>query len=62
MRLYAFDGQRFRTVWMPENVWGVFSVTVGDGSFTVEGDYYRGGRRNERYAIDDDGVYRTPRD
>ena len=62
MRLYAYNGQGFRTVWMPENVWGVFSVTVGDGSFTVKGDYYRGGRRNERYAIGEDGVYRTPRD
>ena len=31
-------------------------------SFTVKGDYYRGGRRSERYAFGEDGVYRTPRD
>ena len=61
MRIYAHDGRRFRTIWMPENVWGDFAVAVNEDGFTVTGTYYRGGPREERYAIAEDGVYRLPR-
>ena len=60
MCIYAYDGQRFRTVWRPENVWGDFTIVLGDGGFTVKGTYYRGGARDERYAITPTGVYRLP--
>lgn len=57
MRVYAFDGQRFRIVWMPEDVWGRFDVQVTAGGFTVDGDYYREGRtRHDAYLVSEDGV------
>lgn len=62
MRIYAFDSQRFGTVWMPENVWGAFAIAVDDMGFTVKGNYYRGGAREERYFLSDDGVYRVTQD
>ena len=58
MRIYAFDGEKFRSIWMPENVWGTFTVKVIDIGFAVEGDYYRQNRkRSDRYAVVEDGVY-----
>jgi hypothetical protein len=48
MRIYAYDGQRFRTVWMPENAWGDFAIVLRDDGFTVKGNYYRGGTREDR--------------
>jgi hypothetical protein len=58
MRIYASDGEKFRSIWMPENVWGTFTVKVIDIGLTVEGDYYRQNRkRRDRYAVAEDGVY-----
>ena len=52
MRLYAYDGRRFRPIWMPANVWGSFDVRVIDGGFAVVGDYYRESqKRNDRYTL-----------
>lgn len=60
MRLYAYDGRRFRAVWMPANEWGEFDVQMAQGGFTVVGPYYRENRRrNERYVVSDDGLYRS---
>ena len=43
-------------MWMPENIWGRFSVTARDTGFKVEGDYYRrGGHRNDSYHLYEDG-------
>ena len=57
MRIYAYDGQRFRTVWEPENVWGNFTVDVQPRGFTVKGSYYREDRlRDEEYLLTADGV------
>lgn len=57
MRLYAYDGTRFRPVWMPANEWGNFDVKMVEGGFTVVGPYYRENRRrNERYVVSDDGL------
>jgi hypothetical protein len=39
---------RFRTVWMPENAWGDFAIVLRDDGFTVKGNYYRGGTREDR--------------
>jgi hypothetical protein len=62
MRIYAHDGRRFRTVWMPENVWGTFTFAARDRGFTVKGTYYRSGAaRDEEYALANDGVYRLVR-
>jgi hypothetical protein len=57
MRIYAYDGERFRHLWMPENVWGTFDITVTNNGFAVEGDYYRDVRkRRDRYFVDEGGV------
>ena len=61
MRIYAFDGERFRTIWMPENAWGNFDIIVDDDGFTVKGHYYRGGPREDGYFLSEDGVYRRDR-
>jgi hypothetical protein len=61
MRIYAFDGQRFRPVWMPEDMWGRFDVQVSADRFTVDGDYYRQDRkRHDTYAVSEDGVRLIP--
>ena len=57
MRIYSYDGERFRTAWKPENVWGNFTVDVKPRGFTVKGDYYRESRlRDEEYLLTADGV------
>ncbi len=58
MRLYKFDGNKFKTIWKPENVWGNFDVEAVDNNcFTVTGDYYREDRkRDDRYCVDDEYV------
>jgi hypothetical protein len=54
MRLYEYDGSRFRPVWMPENVWGSFSVKATVNGFTVEGTYYRSDKtRRDGYFLYD---------
>jgi hypothetical protein len=59
MRIYAFDGRRFRTRWMPENIWGWFAVRVIEGGFRVDGQYYQENKqRHDRYIVAADGVYR----
>jgi hypothetical protein len=57
MRLYEYNGTRFRPMWMPENVWGSFRVTATVDGFNVEGEYYRSDRkRRDGYVLyDDDG-------
>jgi hypothetical protein len=59
MRVYAYDGETFRTMWMPENSWGSFSINVTDHGFTVDGPYYRENRtRHDAYVLANDGLYR----
>jgi hypothetical protein len=61
MRIYAYDGEKFRPIWMPENVWGQFNIRVTDNGFTVEGDYYREDRkRSDGYYVDAGGVTSVP--
>lgn len=51
MRLYAYDGLRFRTAWT-SNTWGNFTATVTPNGFTVDGEYYRTNkRRYETYLV-----------
>lgn len=58
MRVFAYDGRKFRTMWMPANQWGWFTTRVTQGGFTVEGDYYRSNQhRHEAYVLTPDGVY-----
>jgi len=60
MRLYAYDGARFRTAWAPENAWGTFTIRVTDHGFTIGGNYYKENKtRNDAYFLADDGVYRA---
>jgi hypothetical protein len=61
MRVYAYNGTKFRTMWMPENVWGAFTIRVTDHGFTVDGSYYREGQeRHDRYFLAPDGLYLSP--
>jgi hypothetical protein len=58
MRLYEYDGERFSPLWMPENIWGAFSVKATVDGFNVEGEYYRSDKkRRDGYVVydDDDG-------
>jgi hypothetical protein len=60
MRVYAYGGKKFRTMWMPENSWGGFTVHVTDRGFTVDGGYYReDGVRHDAYFLAPDGLYRA---
>jgi hypothetical protein len=62
MRVYAYDGTNFRTVWMPENAWGSYSIQLTEHGFTVDGPYYREDReRHDAYFLASDGVYRGQR-
>ena len=61
MRLYAYDGRKFRSVWMSEDIWGQFDVRVIDGGFRVEGDYYKETRkRQDAYQLLKDGLLLVP--
>jgi hypothetical protein len=63
MRIYACDGKKFRTVWMPENIWGTFTVRVTDQGFTVDGEYYREAKaRHDAYQLAPDGLYHVAAD
>ena len=58
MRVFAYDGKKFRTVWKPANVWGALATRVSDSGFVVRGDYYRSNRHvNDHYALAADGLY-----
>lgn len=59
MRVYLCNSGRFRTMWMPANVWGDFTVRLTDGGFTVEGAYYPEDKKRQRetYVLAPDGVY-----
>lgn len=58
MRVFAFDGKRFRTMWMPAEQWGDFRTHVTQDGFTVDGDYYRSNlHRHEAYSLASDGIY-----
>ena len=58
MRVFAYDGKKFRTVWAPANVWGTFNTEIARGGFTVHGDYYRSTlHRDDRYVLAADGLY-----
>jgi hypothetical protein len=61
MRLYAHEGHEFRTVWMPEDVWGDFTISGWDLGFTVAGTYYPGGARDDQYGISAERVYLLPK-
>jgi len=57
MRIYRYDGEKFKPVWMPENIWGSFDVSVTVDGFNVVGDYYRQDKkRRDGYVLyDSDG-------
>jgi hypothetical protein len=56
MRIYAYDGAKFRTVWKDDN-WGDFTVRTTDRGFTVDGPYYREAAvRHDVYLLAEDGV------
>ena len=58
MRIYAYDGKKFATRWMPANVWGTFTVTLTDSGFRVDGQYYQEDKdRHDAYLIGEDGLY-----
>jgi hypothetical protein len=58
MRVVAYDGKKFRTVWMPANQWGEFTTRVTQDGFTVDGDYYQSSQhRHEGYFLAPDGLY-----
>jgi hypothetical protein len=59
MRVYVCNSGKFRTMWMPANVWGTFTVNLTDGArFTIEGPYYREDKKRcETYALAPDGLY-----
>jgi hypothetical protein len=61
MRVYAYDGKKFRTMWMPANSWGEFMIRSTNFGFTVDGPYYRGEdkERHETYLLAPGGVYLT---
>ena len=62
MRIFAFDGSNFRTVWMPENVWGAFTIGLTERGFPIDGPHYReNGERHDAYFLAPDGVYRVQR-
>lgn len=57
MRVYAYDGAQWRTVWS-RNVWGTFVVSVTEDGFLITGEYYRTDRkRRDRYIVDGTGVH-----
>jgi len=58
MRIYQYDGETFKPVWMPENIWGSFDVSVTVDGFNIVGDYYRQDRkRRDGYILYDyDGI------
>lgn len=61
MRIFTFDGANFRTVWMPENAWGTFTIRLTERGFTIDGPYYREDvERHDAYFLAPDGVYRVP--
>ncbi len=58
MRGYAFDGKKFKTVWMPANEWGNFTIRVNASGFTIDGEYYRNGKkRHDAFTMAPDGFY-----
>lgn len=62
MRVFAADGKEFRPVWMPENSWGAFKVTITPSGFTVVGEYYQETKvRRDAYFVAEDGLYRQHR-
>jgi hypothetical protein len=60
-RLHAYDGKKFRSLWMPGDIWGRFDVHAIDGGFRVEGDYYHENRKRQNaYQLLEDGVLLVP--
>jgi hypothetical protein len=56
MRIYRYDGEKFRPIWMPENIWGDFHVSVTVDGFNVEGEYYRlDKKRRDGYVLYENG-------
>ena len=60
MRVYAYDGRKFRTMWMPANVWGTFTISLTESGFKVSGPYYHENKeRHDTYTVAPDGLYLT---
>lgn len=58
MRTHAYARTRFRTVWMPGNIWGNFTIHPTKHGFRIKGDYYQTNkRRNDHYSLTEDAVY-----
>lgn len=68
MRVYAYDGKRFVTQWLPANMWGNFTIRVTPNGFFVIGDYYvlpngahyRATHLYEHFQTSTDGLYLMP--
>jgi len=62
MRVFAYDGAKFRTVWMPANEWGTFAATVTPDGFSIDGQLYRSDQQSHNaYVLATDGIYlKTP--
>ena len=59
LRVYAYDGKKFKAVWSPKDVWGSFAITVTNRGFNVDGDYYPSSKkRHDKYAVSENGVHR----
>ena len=62
MRIFAYDGKRFRTVWAPANIWGSFTIKLVPKGFVVSGDDYESNQhRYDRYHLTSDGIYWLPK-
>jgi hypothetical protein len=58
MRVFAYDGAKFRTIWMPANVWGEFATRVTPDGFSVDGQFYQSDRqRHDTYSLATNGLY-----
>lgn len=60
--VYAYNGNRFRSVWSQRYIWGTFVVVVTDVGFRVDGEYYRTEKkRHDNYVVARTGVYAVKR-
>lgn len=59
MRVYAYDGKKFKAMWSPRDVWGSFAITITNQGFNVDGEYYRSSKkRHDKYSLSENGVHR----
>jgi hypothetical protein len=57
MRLYTVRNGKFRTIWIPADIWGEFSANVSGDRFSITGSNYPDdAKRHEEYVVIQDGV------